>query len=150
MKINKILVLFVLTLSIIVVTGLSNNSYAGPGGPTDCSSCGDQGQCEGLCDSSVPEGCYWDGDSCEAGDPPPGKCTVSSNDISTNLICLCQNQTRRGKDTFKVIQCNNQAQIDDCNKRGGEVKQYINADDSANLFDFDCSETNCLDVCIND
>ncbi|NIP37924.1 MAG: hypothetical protein GWO07_02595 [Candidatus Dadabacteria bacterium] len=75
---------------------------------------------------------------------------MTSNDISTNLICLCQNQTKKGKDTFQVITCGNVAEEEACERSRGEVKQYINADDSAELLEFDCSEVRCLDVCLND
>ena len=149
MNIQRILILLTLILSIAVFTGLNENSEAGPGAPTTCSTCNNIDSCNGLCNASVPGGCFWDGDSCEAGSPPPGNCTVSvTGNIQDSLVCICQAQSKKGKDTFKVITCGDTDEEEDCAKRQGEVKQYINADPSGDTFTFDCSEIDCNDFCI--
>ena len=121
----------------------------------DCANetaCTNNNQCSANTSPGGPS-CSWCGSFCssEPCPPVPGNCTVSvSGDINDNLVCLCQNQTKKGKDTFQVIECGNEVQQAECERRQGEVKKYINADDSAELFTFDCSEVSCVDVCLGD
>jgi len=81
---------------------------------------------------------------------PPGNCTVSvdSGSIDDSLVCICQAQTKKGKDTFKVVECGNPDEEDDCDRRQGEVKRYIDADpNSSQGLTLDCTEKNCNDFC---
>lgn len=167
MYIKSIIVSFLLIAVFGLLTGINYTAVAGPPVPTPTpvigccfdSNVSAQGGCEitnaGECTGGFQT--FYEGQICDGTSSDgvcreilPGNCTVTSTDISTNLICLCQNTTKKGKDTFQIIECGNDTQIEECERSQGEVRQYINADDSAELFTFDCSEVSCLDVCLND
>jgi len=158
MYIKRILTVSIFILCTFLVPSMIEDAKAGfvPGCDTlpDCANetaCTNNNQCDPDTSPGGPS-CNWCRTFCSAEPcPPPGSCTVKvDGDINNNLVCICQNKTKKGKDTFEVIECGNEAQEAACERSQGEVEKYISADDSAELFTFDCSEVSCLDVCLSD
>jgi len=155
MNLQRIFLVSGLVLSIYILPAFVNNVYAGEVPCNDFTCQLNQSVCEGSgCELS---GCQWcEGAATECIDdeltcPTPGNCTVSvdSGSIDDSLVCICQAQTKKGKDTFKVIDCDDEKAEDDCERRQGEVKRYIEADpDSPQGLILDCTEINCNDFCI--
>jgi len=163
MNLQRIFLISGLVLSIYILPAFVNNVFAG-GGTNICTAdlCqSSQGDCEDntFCSQNERrEGprCAWCGDPngpCVASMsdcPTPGNCTVSvdSGSIDDSLVCICQAQTKKGKDTFKVVECNDEKAEVDCERRQGEVKRYIDADpNSSQGLILDCTEINCNDFC---
>lgn len=154
MYIKRILTVSIFILCTFLLPSIMEDAVAGFVPTCDTvPQCENESACtnNNLCSADTNPGgptCNWCGTFCADACPSPGNCTVKvDEDINNNLVCICQNRTKKGKDTFQIITCGNESQEAACERSQGEVKKYINAGDSAELFTFDCSEINCNDIC---